>query len=421
MSGTGAIVLGTYDGHVLAFAVQSGGDSGRMLSPIFGLKAHQASVRSVCTSGRYAVSASADETMSVFDLAKVIDLGQLFPDTVGVSAVAMHGGSHLITGSDDGRMAIFRTSDWEQLTSMAAHPSGVASIAIHPSGRLALSLGKEPQLYTWNLMRAKCVLKRPLQVLATAVRWSPSGSGCALLSGKEVLLVDMEDADRFGARLAHEDKVLAFEYLSDTLLVSGGEDRALHVWDLSPGLADADREVGSEVGAHTARIKGLVRLSADLIASASTDGSLKLWRVRAAGGGAGKAFEQVDGVELGVRITCIAANADGFVTRKAAASEKQARKLAGAGASDAAAVGTDEGASDAEASDEEPSARQPKPAEAAKGKAKGKAKHEREEEGAKPGSKADKKRRPEAGRGADDGPGRGSARPAKVKRARPSS
>jgi protein MAK11 len=287
-----------------------------MLVPILGLKCHGGSVRSICTSGRFAVSASADETMSVFDLAKVADLGQLFPESVGISAVAMYGGSHLITGSDDGRLAIFRTSDWEPLTSMPAHPQGVAGLAIHPSGRLALSVGKEPQLYTWNLMRAKCVLKRPLDAPASAVRWSPAGTGCALLCDKEVLVLDL-NSEGFSARLLHTEKALAFEYLTDALLVSGGEDRALHLWDVRDGLDDGARELCSQPDAHAARIKGIVRLGDDLVCSASSDGSVKLWRLCPAAKGVPRRFEQVDGVELGQRITCLASSPEGVPTRKA--------------------------------------------------------------------------------------------------------
>jgi protein MAK11 len=214
------LVIGTYDGHVLAFAVHPDKEEGSMLAPILGIKAHQGSVRSVCTSGRYAVSASSDETMSVFDLVKVVDLGQLYTDSVGNSVVAMYGGSHLVSGSDGGRVAIFRSSDWEQLTSMSAHPTGVVDIAIHPSGRLALSVGKEAQLYTWNLMRAKCVLKRPLSRPATAVRWSPSGTGCAVLSGSDVLVLDLT-SDQVANTFAHSERVLAFDYLTDSLLITG--------------------------------------------------------------------------------------------------------------------------------------------------------------------------------------------------------
>ncbi|KAG8459064.1 hypothetical protein KFE25_002471 [Diacronema lutheri] len=318
------IVIGTYAGHVLAFTVHADRDAGRILAPILGLKAHGGSVRSVCTSGRFAVSASSDETMSVFDLVKVVDLGQLYQDSRGVSTVAMYGGSHLLTGSDGGRMAIFRSSDWEELTSMAAHPSGVVDVAIHPSGRLALSVGKEPQLYTWNLMRAKCVLKRPLDAPATAVRWSPAGLGCALLSGNDVLVLDLS-SDGIAAKLAHAERALAFDYLTETLLVSGGEDKVLRLWDLSAGLADGDRLVCTRANAHTVRVKAIVRLGEQLLGTASSDGSLKLWRVTPAAAGAPASIEQVDGIELGVRITCLAASATGLPSRKADKAQAKAR------------------------------------------------------------------------------------------------
>lgn len=302
------LVFGTYDGHVLAFRVEPDAASGRMLAPLLGIKAHDGRVRSVSSSGRFAVSASSDETMGVLHLRKMVDLGAVYPDSVGVAVVAMHAGTHLLSAADDGRVGIYRASDWELLTSMAGHAGGVADIAIHPSGRLALTVGtKDAQLFTWNLMRAKCVLKRPLDGgPASAVRWSPAGTSCAVLCDTSVKVLDLE-SDEFSRTLRHERRVLAFAYLSEDLVVTGGEDHALHVWDIGAAGSARPRELCSSADAHNARIKGVAALGSDLLASVCSGGALKLWRLHA-DVGAEPRLEQVDGVELGVRVTCLDVN-----------------------------------------------------------------------------------------------------------------
>jgi WD40 repeat protein len=77
----------------------------------------------------------------------------------------------------------------------------------------------------------------------------------------------------------------AFLWIYQWVLYTGGEDHGITAWDLSSGKVSSHIE-----GAHTTRLKGIVisdsknesKLS-NLIASASSDGVIRLWDVRTMG------------------------------------------------------------------------------------------------------------------------------------------
>lgn len=64
-----------------------------------------------------------------------------------VTCLAFASKTHLLSGSDDGQIAIWRTGNWQLEKILTAHKdSGVTAIAVHPSGKLCLSVGKDQTL-----------------------------------------------------------------------------------------------------------------------------------------------------------------------------------------------------------------------------------------------------------------------------------
>lgn len=295
MAASSWLAVGTYEGGVLVFELRLGADPGRIFSPSLGLQAHNGSVRAVCVSKRFAVSASTDETLHAVGPAKGKDFGPIYQESPGVGALELVGSKHLVTGGDDGRLHIFRTSDWEELTSAAGHDAPIVDLAVHPSGRVAASVGKDDQLVIWDLMRAKSVLRRQVESQALGICWSPSGRACALLFRGALRILNV-DEDRVSDEVAVDEGLGACTFVSDECLIAGLDNGTLLRWML-----------GSEPTrlkeAHRTRIKGLCVVNTSLVASASSDGEVKLW--------ASQELRQVDGVETRCRITCIAAAAEG--------------------------------------------------------------------------------------------------------------
>ena len=66
---------------------------------------------------------------------------------------------------------------------VVACSGAVHALSIHPSGRLALSVGADKTLRTWNLIKGRCAFITNLKEEAHLVRWSPDGSSYLIVFG----------------------------------------------------------------------------------------------------------------------------------------------------------------------------------------------------------------------------------------------
>jgi protein MAK11 len=95
-------------------------------------------------------------------------------------------------------------------------------------------------------------------------------------------------------------------FFQNGVLYTGGEDRGITAWDLSSGKVSSRIE-----GAHTTRVKGVVVFDnrkdgselSNLIASASTDGVIRIWDVRTIGSGKPTPLSEAN---TKARLTCLA-------------------------------------------------------------------------------------------------------------------
>lgn len=69
--------------------------------------------------------------------------------------------THLFSTSSDGSLSATRTGSWisEQLWKSPHNGKAVTHVSIHPSGKLALTLGADLTLKTWNLIKGRQVCK----------------------------------------------------------------------------------------------------------------------------------------------------------------------------------------------------------------------------------------------------------------------
>ena len=58
----------------------------------------------------------------------------------------------MVTASEDSNVWIVKTSTWRLEKTLVKHKGGVVDVSIHPSGKMALSIGKDKKLVTWNLV-----------------------------------------------------------------------------------------------------------------------------------------------------------------------------------------------------------------------------------------------------------------------------
>ncbi|KAJ8976916.1 hypothetical protein NQ317_014088 [Molorchus minor] len=159
--------------------------------------------------------------------------------------------SHLISGSADGVLAIVRVGNWqlEKVWEKAHKGSAILDIAVHPSGKLALTLGSDCSLRTWNLIK-----------------------------GRQAYIINLNSKSKDARSL---DKIIWAEDGIRFVLFGG---RYTEIWSIESGgiiksiehnitINDDNKHIQQ---AHEARVKALAKFNKWVI-SASSGGEIKVW------------------------------------------------------------------------------------------------------------------------------------------------
>lgn len=128
----------------------------------------------------------------LYDLKRRKELGALLQHQGTITALTFHNKTHMLSGSDDGKICVWRSKDWECLKIMKGHQNTVHSIAIHPSGKIALSVAADHSVRLWNLLLGKqASMTRLPQGAGLKVVWNPSGTGYSIMFDQEIGVFDM--------------------------------------------------------------------------------------------------------------------------------------------------------------------------------------------------------------------------------------
>lgn len=239
---------------------------------------------------------------------------------------------------------------------MTGHHKEITALSVHPSGKLALSTSRDGTLRIWDLIKGRCSYHNILPAVADGVSFSPSGSLYALQSGSQVTVHNIGEEEGLVATLQHTQRVLCMTWLTDATLLTGCEDGSIHVWDARTG-----QEIGVCKQAHKTRIRGLVIVpqaapqaasqqttagrpcteqalqdtqsqqggQQHRIASAASDGSVKIWHLDVQGGS--NCLQPAGETLTGARLTCLCLvkpAQDSTATAKALASLKNKKRKA---------------------------------------------------------------------------------------------
>ncbi|EES16386.1 hypothetical protein BDA96_08G190000 [Sorghum bicolor] len=323
-----ALVAGSYERFIWGFSLKTltspsasttatGASSSETLTlaPLFSYPAHTGPVRCVAAAPRAGLAASggADDSVRLYDLPSAADLGPLLDPSAAVSALAFYSRGpvprNLLAACDDGALLLYDADGFALLATLRAFPrhEAVEGLAVHPSGRVALAVGRAGALAMLNLVRGRrsftCRLERPASAVAYAED-KDGGDRFVMAAEEKVAVHDSEDA-----RVIHQmdcgKRVLVMAPAKNGVLYTGGEDRCVTAWDLSSGKVSSRIE-----GAHATRVKGVVVFDnrkggsefCNLIASASSDGIIRIWDVRAIGNGKPTPLAEAN---TKARLTCL--------------------------------------------------------------------------------------------------------------------
>ncbi len=230
------------------------------------------------------VLASASDELSLWD----VPTGQLqaiLPQPSWVTALALRGDAKLAaTGHEDGSVGLWDAANDDRLRELRGHRRAVSALAFSPDGTRLASAGEDRVIRVWDVATGHevAVLEGPNDRIP-ALAWHPAGrrlysagwdtsvwvwdvdaAAPIILLNNHAAQVQALALSTDGTRLASADSAQAihiwdlathrplrvlrgFEgevrcmgFRGDGLLVSGGSDRVVHVWD--PAAADADDE-----------------------------------------------------------------------------------------------------------------------------------------------------------------------------------
>jgi len=209
------------------------------------------------------------------------DLVTLPPDVKPIHALAYApDGTFVAVATKDTAVQIRDAKTGDVVQSLSGHSGEVNCLAFSPDGRTLASGSSDTTVKLWNLATGKTsrTLKGHTgEVYALA--FIPDGTRLASAgSDKGIRLWQVESGQPLAALAGHDKAVRALAVAPDgRTLVSGGDDQTIKTWDLS----DAGRiaNPSNTLKGHTGAVRALVITLDGTLASASEDGTIKLWKL----------------------------------------------------------------------------------------------------------------------------------------------
>jgi WD40 repeat protein len=233
-----------------------------------------------CTpDGRCALSASADGTLKLWDVADGRCLRTLQGHAEWVTSACLSGdGRRALSGGADRTVRVWDAETGDCLQAFEGHKTWVLAVALTADGQQALSAGGDGVLNWWEVSSGRCLRSIPAHVGSVlAVSVSADGSH-ALTGGRDATLKlwEMATGNCLQKFAGHTDKVHAVTLSADgRLALSGSADRTVRLWAVATG--ECLLVFDGHLGAVTS-----VALSRDgrLALSGSEDRTVKFWRLR---------------------------------------------------------------------------------------------------------------------------------------------
>lgn len=297
------LIVGTYEEYTVGYKAEpfKTDPSRQYLKEIFSTHNHTASVRALASCGTILASGGADDRICLFDLQNGTLKDELLHHNGTINCLTFSpDGSFLFCGSYDGVIsAVNMKKLMVEKTWKNAHKSAVLCITIHPQGKLALSLGADMQLRTWDLLTGRTIYTRGLRNDTkyggnlSWVEWSPDGLHFALLGHRVVDVISTETTKSMRT-LTTTSKPISFCWISDSEIAVGLDDGHL----LLCSIADGEQEEPEKIKAYESRLKAIAVIG-EHMATASSAGDVSLWKID------GRDFRELCTTNIGCRPTCL--------------------------------------------------------------------------------------------------------------------
>ena len=264
------ILLGTYEAYILGYKLSDGKKP--VLEASFADHAHAGSIRTLAAGDKFMITAAGDEIVKVFNLRNRREHGTLNHSDSEITAMKFYDKKHLITAAEDGKVSILKVGTWNVEKTLLKHTDAVLDIAIHPSGKMALTIGKDRKLVTWNLIKGRSAFVTNIKELADFVRWSPDGQYYLVGFYKHVDVYSVASASiEFSVKLIGRSNDVVF--LDDQTFALAGEMPDIQIYSL------ATKELVFKFAAHETRVRCMALIEDNCLVTSSNDGKVKVWNV----------------------------------------------------------------------------------------------------------------------------------------------
>ncbi|XP_074642593.1 p21-activated protein kinase-interacting protein 1-like [Tubulanus polymorphus] len=270
------VVAGCYEELTLAYKLFSENlNKEWKLEPSFTDHSHTGCVKALAISPKGVLATgSSDETIKLFNVRKRVELGSLMHHDGTINCIDFYKNRFMFSGSCDGTIGVWNTSNWECLKTLRGHQGSVHSVAVHPSGKLALSIGADKTLRTWNLMTCRKAFIKKLKKAANQLLWSPDG---------EKYIVGIENSiDIFQTATTEIEHTITCDSKIHRIVFCGTKHLLVALETGNVDVYDIEtNERKLSVKAHSCRVKCMYTLESGEIGhvlfTVCSDGLLKAW------------------------------------------------------------------------------------------------------------------------------------------------
>ncbi|KPQ38834.1 MAG: WD40 repeat protein [Phormidium sp. OSCR] len=243
------------------------------------LQGHEDTVVNVSFSpnGRFLVSTGADDTVRLWQVGQDEAL-RVWSLDQGVRTASFSPDSRqLLTAGDDGTIVIWRVADGVRQRTIQAHSEAVNSVAWYPDGTGFVSASRDRTLRRWSLDGTRQATFASGSGSTGSVNWvsvSPQGDLIASASSDNRVRLWTFEGELLQVMQGHTGRVNWVSFSPEGMplqLVSGSDDRTVRLWQLdgtNRSVFEGHGDSVLSVGFHPRQ---------GLLASASKDGTVRLW------------------------------------------------------------------------------------------------------------------------------------------------
>ena len=315
------VVAGTYERFVFGFHLDglpgsSGGGGGAPeVVRSFTLDAHLSACKSIAAQGGFLASGGADDLIRVWHHnpdGATAEIGTLSGHEGNVTCMQFHGSdftkepTRLVSGSVDGNVIIWSVGQWDALKTMKAHRGGVHALSVHRSGLVAMSAGADSHIAMWDMKKGRVAHKTKLKTKPELLAFTPSGNSYASVAGTRLTITSAETGIVSGVFDAPKRVMCMAQAGDDNLTCLGMEGGDVFGYD---HRAPPTKPAVTITKAHPARVKAMVFPVDDAergpvmggpgggpvsLVTGSSEGTVRLWDLRAVGASKGAAARARD-------------------------------------------------------------------------------------------------------------------------------